>query len=499
MIKLQSEYDAYTTLGLNYYNYQKNISGLCVDPKSKPQYFIINKMSSKLDKKTYVFHVLKDKFIISDTINKNILNGIKNINLSFPYFAQDINNKNMRNLSIIGGKTCINSLLEFENIRGTNFTKGDSTYNNLFKEEIPSPTETYYWDDGRNSREGIRIKNPNNYQITDIYVYGSYNYPLYECYLEQMNDDGSGSYIKRLGYQYGVGNEGNASYKPMYYHFNEIYNAKVTDFVRYSVYDSALTRILVFGNPYVRKILLEKDGAYYTITDEKYDNITKSYTPLNINELNEEIFNQYSFNINDLLLQKNINDETFIPLEKFNNFKFVVLTETDIEIQKINEIKLNILGNDVPSLIRKKEEPTIPTDISQLLQDTSYSIQSDSFRCVVLSNKKRKFVLQPDVRTHITIKTIGKTEEEDDGKLKGDIKGFTFICQKGHFVELNLDFVEENVKIDFVSNLPDGLVFENGKIKGTPLKSGKTKVEMHTSKKQILHCNIEVPPLIRLL
>ena len=80
-----------------------------------------------------------------------------------------------------------------------------------------------------------------------------------------------------------------------------------------------------------------------------------------------------------------------------------------------------------------------------------------------------------------------------------DIKGFTFICQKGHFVELNLDFVEPDVKIDFVSNLPDGLVFEDGKIKGTPLKSGTTTLEMHTSKKQILQVNIEVPPLIRLL
>lgn len=63
MIKLQSEYNAYTTLGLNYYNYQKNISGLCVDPKSKPQYFIINKMSSKLDKKHMCFTYLKTNLL----------------------------------------------------------------------------------------------------------------------------------------------------------------------------------------------------------------------------------------------------------------------------------------------------------------------------------------------------------------------------------------------------------------------------------------------------
>ena len=493
MINLGSEYNAYTTLGLNYYTYAKKISGLSVSGKSKPQYFLVNKMSNKLDNKKYGFSLLQDKFIISDNINKNLFYRIENMSITFKNNITDVNLPN------INGKNCINSLLEFENIGGTNFKKGDSTYNNLFKEEIPSPTETYYWDDGSGSREGIRIKNPNNYQITDIFVYGSYYYPLYECYLEQMNDDGSGSYIKRLGYQYGVGNEGNSSYKPMYCHFDEIYNAKVTDFVRYSVYDSALTRMLVLGNTYIRKVLLEKDGDYYTITDEQYDDVTKSYTPLNINGLNEEIFNQYSFNANDLLSKKNINDEEFIPLDKFNNFKLIILTETDDEIQRINDISLYVKSSPIPTLPKEEDIPIIPDNIPKLLQEETYCIQSDSFRCIALKNQKRRFVLQSPIKSRILIKSIGVGEEEEEGTLKGDIKGFTFICQKGHFVELNLDFVEENVKIDFVSNLPDGLVFENGKIKGTPLKSGKTKIEMHTSKNQVLHCNIEVPPLIRLL
>ena len=418
MIKLKNDYNCYTTLGENYFQHEKKISGLCIDTKIKEYYINGTKTSNKLKKNKYHFKVLQDKFIISDKINKTLFNNIKNCYLKFggPNVSGD--------LPVINGKTCINSLLEFQNIYGTNFTKNDSTYNNLFKAEIPSPTETYYWDDSRYSREGIRIINKQRLNITGIYVYGSYSYPLYECYLEQMDESGSGSYVERLFYQYGVGNEGNSSYKPMYYNFDKDYNSTYTDFVRYSVYDSAITRILIFGEGYNRKILLEKNGHYYSIKDELYNTDTKEYNSLGTS-LNNELFEQNSFNISELLQEKAIQDEIFKPLDKFNDFKIVILTEEQEELDKIQEIELNVIGEDIVYPIMKKEEPKKPTNKNKILENIDFIIQSDSIRCTVVENRRKKFVLQPNIETKIVIKSVGKKEDEEEGKLKGETNLFT--------------------------------------------------------------------------
>lgn len=493
MIKFQNnELNAYTSLGLRYYQYKKKVSGIAM-PKSK-LYYTLAKVNNKITEKTCNFNILKDNFIISDIINKNKFYQLSNIILNVVDGSTLGENEN--NLPVIDNKTCINSLIEFEGMGGTVFSKNDNTYNNLFKEEIPDPMETYYWYNTQTSREGIRIKNTNNYKITHIDIYGSYQWALEDCKLEAMSDDGT-KVKKILKEQDKVSNTGNTQgYTPMYY--EGTYNGKIVDFVRYTPSsNNCITRILVFGNTYARKVLLEKNGKYYSISDDKYDTEQRIYNPLEIENIDENIFNDNSFNIQDLFTEKNIGDENFKPIDKFNNFKLIILTKDVEEIQKINEIKLYLSGEDIPPIEIKEDIEHIKNN-NKLFEIIDYEDMSTSIICNVLQKKRKKFVLQPFIQEKITLKVSGKKENEEETH-KGDIKGFTFIVQKGHFVELNLDFIDKEIKIDFVSNLPDGLIFENGKIKGTPLRSGKTELEIHTTKNQVLYCNIEVPPLIRLL
>lgn len=112
--------------------------------------------------------------------------------------------------------------------------------------------------------------------------------------------------------------------------------------------------------------------------------------------------------------------------------------------------------------------------------------------------KKNKIVLQPQLKDKFTFKIeTGQYVEPDNSE--GNIKGFHFICQKNCFIEIDLNFISEEVKIESVGNLPQGLVFENGKIKGTPLNSGIDTIELNTNDGNMISCILEVPNLIRLL
>jgi len=65
------------------------------------------------------------------------------------------------------------------------------------------------------------------------------------------------------------------------------------------------------------RILIKKDNLYFSILDEFYDTKTKTYTPLS------ELDFTKSFNANLLTKKIMINNESFYPMNKFNNFKVI--------------------------------------------------------------------------------------------------------------------------------------------------------------------------------
>lgn len=93
----------------------------------------------------------------------------------------------------------------------------------------------------------------------------------------------------------------------------------------------------------------------------------------------------------------------------------------------------------------------------------------------------------------------GKTDSCTDGKTENSIKGFKFVAQKGTYVELSLDFLKEDVVIDTITGLPNGLIFKDGKVRGTPTLSGEFPFTVNISDGSSMECIMEIPQLIRLL
>ena len=79
--------------------------------------------------------------------------------------------------------------------------------------------------------------------------------------------------------------------------------------------------------------LVKKDGKYYSIKSENYDTTNKTYTE--INDINVSNFSTYAFRINELFNETTINDETFIPLDKFDNFSLISDGSFDVAINGI--------------------------------------------------------------------------------------------------------------------------------------------------------------------
>lgn len=66
------------------------------------------------------------------------------------------------------------------------------------------------------------------------------------------------------------------------------------------------------------------NGNYYSIKQENYDTTTQMYKPITLDEIKNNSFSSYSCNnIMELTTPVTYNNESFIPLSKFNKFKII--------------------------------------------------------------------------------------------------------------------------------------------------------------------------------
>ena len=70
-----------------------------------------------------------------------------------------------------------------------------------------------------------------------------------------------------------------------------------------------------------QKILIKKNNKYYTINSEKYNPTLNMFDELS--NFSIDNFDDYSFSIDDLFTEVTIGDETFKPIDKFDNFQIV--------------------------------------------------------------------------------------------------------------------------------------------------------------------------------
>ena len=122
----------------------------------------------------------------------------------------------------------LNNICEKEAIGGTYKNGG---VDNIFDPTI-EPSETYYWDDERTSREGIRVILPKIMSITRIELYSTDRYPLHTVKFEL---DGEVIHEQDIV----------SRSSPMIFEGEVI--GKVLEIVRYTVYDSVISKINIYG------------------------------------------------------------------------------------------------------------------------------------------------------------------------------------------------------------------------------------------------------------
>lgn len=216
----------------------------------------------------------------------------------------------------------------------------------------------------------------------------------------------------------------------------------------------------------INKIGLYANGMYSwsNTTNTIRENINQVFTS---NKNNKKKYGKSA----DIKLLKQTNDNFLHIIKNNKNINVNHLSSTTVskeiyvkESKKI--LKKNIIAKEIPIYVK----------------DNTY-----------------KYRINPIIKADATLIIVNGETQNDNEKVEGNIKGLNFIIQKGTFVEINLDFLKEDTIIESVSGLPEGLIFENNKIKGTPLKSGEYKLDMNISDDSTIECNLSVPPLIRLL
>ena len=70
----------------------------------------------------------------------------------------------------------------------------------------------------------------------------------------------------------------------------------------------------------ISSFYIKQDNKYYSFSDDNYDTNTKMYKEITLDDINN---NLYKNNLSNLTTEITIGDETFKPIDKFNNFQFV--------------------------------------------------------------------------------------------------------------------------------------------------------------------------------
>lgn len=95
-------------------------------------------------------------------------------------------------------------------------------------------------------------------------------------------------------------------------------------------------------------VLLKKNNQYYSIDIKQYNLELKEYTPLSSLDFEKDGFNSW-----DLFQEVTIGEETFKPIDKFDNFQMVTNdSKSDLSILGLKYTKqLIIASDDIPSSI----------------------------------------------------------------------------------------------------------------------------------------------------
>ena len=96
---------------------------------------------------------------------------------------------------------------------------------------------------------------------------------------------------------------------------------------RLTNFDNRLYGVYSGDNPWKTYFILMQDGKFYSIKQDYYNSANKMYNE--ITNLTNDNFEDYGSDLLSLITDTTIDDETFKPIDKFDNFQLISLYEFD--------------------------------------------------------------------------------------------------------------------------------------------------------------------------
>ena len=94
----------------------------------------------------------------------------------------------------------------------------------------------------------------------------------------------------------------------------------------------AVVEFELWGDDFVG-VILQSNKNYYSIDEKYYNSSTKNYNA--ISDLSASNFSNYEFNVSDLFNEITINEETFKPIDKFENFSIISTSQNTLTVNGI--------------------------------------------------------------------------------------------------------------------------------------------------------------------
>lgn len=120
----------------------------------------------------------------------------------------------------------------------------------------------------------------------------------------------------------------------------------------------------------ITKALIKKNDEYYTINKEYYDLTSQSFNKL------DTIDFSVGFSLDDLIKEVTYGEDTFIPIDKFDNFQIIFDEDTYKKIQ-ITAYKID-----------EKIIETNPIDLKMVDRFNSFQINGENVKCLIKINEE---------------------------------------------------------------------------------------------------------------
>lgn len=159
-------------------------------------------------------------------------------------------------------------------------------------------------------------------------------------------------------------------------------------------------------------------------------------------------------------------------------------------------VKTSLYPNANPSIVFDHRTPSNPTPIIDKTQIKFKDKQFPVFNYNVIFYKTKNIVLNSASCVSLVLVQPQNIIPPTGGA--GAIEKISLVSQKSNFMEFKIIFKNTQIDVTTVENIPEGMVYENGYLKGVPEKSGTYDVIFNLTDNTKVTYTITIPTLQRL-